>query len=647
MTESLRYKPGAKALYRDRPCQIVRIVSASQVMIQHSDESVEVVGASSLEPVRSIRSDERRHEMLESLDPNDLNEARRRYGIIKSLLRQEGRPKADVRAVAKSQGISVATIYRWIAAYHGRRTLTDLAPRRRGRSMPKRLSAELEAIISNVITDKYLTSQRHSVVKVIEEVHRRCDAARLPRPTKTTIRVRVNEIPLEEKVRKREGVKAARDRFALIKDNFPCADKRLAIVQLDHMLLDIRVLDRIYRLPIGRPWLTLAIDVFSRVIVGYYLSLDYPNAFSVGLCLCHAMLPKDDELKQLGIRQRWDVWGKPDMFHTDNGKDFRSYLIEDACGKNDLPWDFRRPAVPHYGGHIERALGTVARKIHGLPGTTFSEWKARREYDSDAKATMTLDELRYWLLNYLLGEYHNSLHKGIGCPPMARWEESVVGSDRYVPAGIPDRIADPFQLRVDFLPFAHRTVQREGIVWDHIWYSSGVLADHVGQEKGGRRRKFKVRRDPTDLSKLYFYDEAAAGYVELPQRGAFRPVISLWDHRAATAWLRAQGVKKVDEDAIYRSHEDRLRIEAEAKLTTKRARRARAKSIEQSTHRAALTVKRPKPAKAQEVRPLGRAADANNRLTLVVDNQAPTTVAKSSTIFDFSDADITSGVEKW
>ena len=73
---------------------------------------------------------------------------------------------------------------------------------------------------------------------------------------------------------KREGVKAARDKFGSVKAHFPGADSPLAVVQIDHTLLDIMVLDEEMRLPIGRPWLTLAIDVFSRMVAGYHLSLD-------------------------------------------------------------------------------------------------------------------------------------------------------------------------------------------------------------------------------------------------------------------------------------------------------------------------------------------------------------------------------------
>ena len=69
------------------------------------------------------------------------------------------------------------------------------------------------------------------------------------------------------------------------------------------------------------------------MVVGYHLSLDHPSAFAIGLCLCHGMLDKSAELERWGVKGEWPVWGKPRMVHADNGKDFRSYLIQDTLGR--------------------------------------------------------------------------------------------------------------------------------------------------------------------------------------------------------------------------------------------------------------------------------------------------------------------------
>jgi transposase InsO family protein len=42
--------------------------------------------------------------------------------------------------------------------------------------------------------------------------------------------------------------------------------------------MDLIVVDPIDREPIGRPWLTVAIDTYSRCIAGFHVTLEAPSA---------------------------------------------------------------------------------------------------------------------------------------------------------------------------------------------------------------------------------------------------------------------------------------------------------------------------------------------------------------------------------
>ena len=59
--------------------------------------------------------------------------------------------------------------------------------------------------------------------------------------------------------------------------------------------------------------------------------------------------------------------------------------------------DCRPPGHVNTGGHIERYLGTLMRRIHGVPGTTMSNVKARGRYHSEKHATLSLRELEAWV----------------------------------------------------------------------------------------------------------------------------------------------------------------------------------------------------------------------------------------------------------
>ena len=66
-------------------------------------------------------------------------------------------------------------------------------------------------------------------------------------------------------------------RFAVAKPN--------ALWHINHTIVDVIVVDERFRRPIGRPVLTIAIDVCTRMVGGFHLSLEAPSSTSVGLCL--------------------------------------------------------------------------------------------------------------------------------------------------------------------------------------------------------------------------------------------------------------------------------------------------------------------------------------------------------------------------
>ena len=73
------------------------------------------------------------------------------------------------------------------------------------------------------------------------------------------------------------------------------------------------------REPIGRPWISPAVDVLTRMVAGYYLSLDAPSRVSTGLCLLHSVYDKTPWMAGRQIDAPWPVAGLPETLHIDNG----------------------------------------------------------------------------------------------------------------------------------------------------------------------------------------------------------------------------------------------------------------------------------------------------------------------------------------
>jgi len=510
---------------------------------------------------------------LTEVSSQDWQEARRRLEVIQPLAAAVDRTRSSVRVAAQQLKLSVTHAYRLLQRYDGDPRLTSLLPARRGRKQGHcRLSAMVEEVIKTAIDEVYLTRQKPCITVLVAEVRRRCRALGLSAPSAKAVRRRLQARPAVELVARREGRKAARDRFGPVTGSLD-APWPLSLVQIDHTLVDVIVVDSITREPIQRPWLTLAIDVHSRCVPGFYLSLEPPSATSVALCIAHAALPKEAWLASLGIEVSWAICGIPERFHLDNAREFRSEALRRGCQQYGIGIDYRPVATPHYGGHIERLIGTMMGKVHLLPGTTFSDTRIKGDLDPEKTAAMTLDELQRWLVHAIAGEYHNSVHSALHVPPMTAWERGIVGDERMPGRGEPTAVVDRRRFLIDFLPLERRLVRREGISLHCVHYWSDSLTVWIG-----RSQKMIVRYDPRDLSRIYLLAPDGQ-YYDLSYRDLRRPPISLWEHHLALKRLREEGRAHVDEAAIFRAIENMRTIAQDASRQSKVARRQRERRL--------------------------------------------------------------------
>ena len=196
--------------------------------------------------------------------------------------------------------------------------------------------------------------------------------------------------------RRREGEKATRP-LRSAGGTPPEILDPLQQVQIDHTVMDLIVVDERDREPIGRPYLTVAIDVYSRCLLGLVVTLDPPSAVSVGLCLAHCAGDKRPWLERLAAEADWSMSGKPKGLYLDNAAEFKSEALRRGCEQHGIQLNYRPPGQPHYGGIVERVIGTVMGWVHELPGTTFSNPGQRGEYDAEGLAALTLPELERWL----------------------------------------------------------------------------------------------------------------------------------------------------------------------------------------------------------------------------------------------------------
>lgn len=404
------------------------------------------------------------------------------------------------------------------------------------------MSEPVERIIRELLKKRFLTRQKRSLAAFHREVVHACKVQKLPVPARNTIALRIARLDPDKTIRSREGLGGARD-LQGVGGVPPTITATLEQVQIDHTVVDLIVVDERDRQPIGRPYLTIAIDIFTRCVSGMVVTLEAPSAVSVGLCLAHVVCDKRHWLERLRVEMDWPMSGKLRLLYLDNATEFKSEALRRGCEQHGIRLDYRPPGQPHYGGIVERIIGTAMQMIHDdLPGTTFSNPGQRGDYNSEKMAALTLRELERWL-TLAVGTYHNSVHNGLLQPPGSRWAE-VVAHD-----GAPAVVTSTTAFLVDFLPIVRRTFTRTGFVIDHIHYYSDALKPWIAHRK--YLSAFLIRRDPRDISRIWVLEPEGLHYLEITYRTLSHPAVSLWEQRQALTKLRQQGRQQVDEAALF------------------------------------------------------------------------------------------------
>ncbi|XUY29992.1 Mu transposase C-terminal domain-containing protein (plasmid) [Agrobacterium sp. rho-8.1] len=465
-------------------------------------------------------------------------------------------------AVCRQLGLKPTRFYQLLGQFRRKPVTTSLLDETPGPKKGMRLlSPEQEDAVACAIQEIYCRRERPTITAVHDHVRVICRQRNLSAPSWKAVKTRIDQSDRQTLTKAREGASAARQRYTPVVDEYS-AGHAMEIVQIDHTLVDLFVVDAVNRQPLQRPWLTLAIDVASRMVAGFHLSLEHPSSTSVALAIRQMVLLKASWLAERNVVGNWPVHGLPAAIHLDNAREFRGKALAWGAAEHGINLIHRPVARPHYGGHIERLIGTMMGAVHFLPGSTSSDIGSRSDYDPQKHAVMTFDELERWLTLEIVGRYHADIHRTLKIPPRLAWEDAVLA--RREPLRLP---YDEHRFILDFLPFEERFIRRDGLHLFGLKYWDDVLSPRTAAPD-----KMRVRYDPRDIS-CVFVDGPNGESWPVRFADLSRPRITLWEHRQAMAALRARGLQSVDEHLIFETIEAQRQIIEVAGRQTRSARR--------------------------------------------------------------------------
>jgi len=293
---------------------------------------------------------------------------------------------------------------------------------------------------------------------------------------------------------------------------------------------------------IGRPTLYIVIDVFSRMIAGFYIGFDNPSYVVAMQAVVNACIDKTDICSQLGVEinpGEWPCIGLPDVILADRGE-MMSHQVDGLITGFNLRIESAPPRRGDAKGIVESCFRTLQAEFKPFaPGVVAgNRVKKHGERDYRLDAVMPINDFSQIILRTILfrNNYHvldkydrdADLPADIPSIPLELWNWGMqhrVGGLRQV---------DPQQLQIALLPRRKVTVSPFGVnMWGLYYFGSDILRE------GWLHRSIEINR-PESLEAAY--DPGCADTIYLfPQSGSrIFWVCSLTDrsrqYRGMTFW---------------------------------------------------------------------------------------------------------------
>ena len=398
-----------------------------------------------------------------------------------------------------------------------------LAPGRRGPKLGShRIEPHVKRAIDELILQNYLKNNPPSKALAAREIRNlliadngdhKFDDAMVP--TVEVIVTLIEELTESSKARACRGSKSRTAHEA--HPDFYDSEGFMDLVAMDHARGDAVLVEQLSREALDRPWITFLMEIYTRCIIGFYVSFGDPSIFRCGRAVVNALLPKQPLLEQMGLPTsgpeavQYEMYGHFNKLHCDHAKPHKAKAFRSACYQINIDPDIRPKGPANYGTHIERLIGNFVGRQRLLIGSTGGDVSERDGYDPHEAAVMDRPSFERWLV-LQIAIYHNEPHDGLGgMSPAHAWQKALQKHPTALLAGLPD--VDDLTKR--FLPSKQLTVHSYGvrILYRKYWHE--MFRDMIGMS-------VTVRVDERNLNEVYL--EWEGSFVTLRSRRSYPPV---------------------------------------------------------------------------------------------------------------------------
>lgn len=412
-----------------------------------------------------------------------------------------------------------------------------------------------QSLVDEAINSIYLTRERLSVAEAyryyksrVIQINREIVEGKIQPIAERSFYNRIHDLPPYEVAIARFGKRYADREFRSVGQQV-ASTKPMEYVEIDHTPVPVILIDDELDIPLGRPYLTMLYDRFSKCIVGLSVNFRDPSFDSVRKALLNTLIDKS-WLKNSypSIKNDWPCHGKIDYLVVDNGAEFWTDSLEDSLRPFVTDIQYSQTAKPWRKSGIEKLFDQMNKGlVNSLPGKTFTNPTQLQDYnpkkDAVVRVSVFLELLHKWIVDY----YHmvpDSRERDI---PYHKWNQSEWTPSYYVGA-------EKEQLRVELGLLRYRTIGVAGIRLHNLRYQSSELIEYrkYWASNNGKKLFVKTKTDPSDISYIHVYLESEKRYIKIPavDNSGYTKGLSLFEHERIQKVRRLNTKQLADDEAL-------------------------------------------------------------------------------------------------
>ena len=442
--------------------------------------------------------------MLQCLPQKAKQSAQRKIYYARELntLFQSALPKINIELEAKRLAKDYnndhppcyTSLYTWCRTYRESNfNPCSLIKRSSDRPRGKKLTSETHIIISD-FTHKFYLQPKHPTIETLQKlIHAHIDnendgrstysKIKIDVPSTSTVKRDIRRINQYYKDIKQLGRKQA-EKCSNYSEKQNPSKVLLRFVQGDSHEMDIFIVNEMGKI-LGRPWLHVLVEVSTRYIIGYEISLTPPCAEKFLKSLRMALSSEDESR----------YGGRPVEITLDNGAEADNGAVKNIGQLLCINIHYAPPGTPNAKAIVERFFGTLNSQLtHAMEGSTGSNPIIGNFYSAEDGACFQLNELVQLFDRYIFDVYHNEYHQTIRTSPNEAWASALrdqLPPERYTPAALNGLSRLPLNKRI----YGGR-VHHANLSW-----TGPALPDIAARL--GPKQKATIYLDITDLSTVW------------------------------------------------------------------------------------------------------------------------------------------------